>query len=172
VFRNHLARQGEDRIQRDEDGVGMLALHCGEGAVDLADSAGFDRQEFNAQGWSRLLRRLELQDVPSVGRVEQDGDLPGIGSYGLEQLEALADRFLREIGKPGDVAAGVREAGDEAGANRIGDIEQYDRDRGGRLLGRLYRRRSLDDDDFRAEPHQPPALETLSATNQLGFTYA
>jgi hypothetical protein len=61
--------------------------------------------------------------VRGVAGVDQDGNAFGTGDRDLEQLQLLAGDVLVHSGQSGDVAAGVREAGDEPGADRIvGDV--------------------------------------------------
>jgi hypothetical protein len=102
-----------------------------------------------AQGLGRSLRDPR---VAGVTRVDQGGDPLGVGNRGLEQLQPLP-RYLRsdEKGQAGEIAAWVRETGDQPGS-----AKGYpdDRERRGRLFGRINHRRPRGDEDLRAEPRQ------------------
>jgi hypothetical protein len=95
-----------------------------------------------------------LEEVPCVTGVDQDGNAFGSRNCGLEQLQPLARRVLREISQTGYVATGVRETGDKPSADGICDVHHDDRDRQGRVFRGLYRRRPPGDNDFRAELYQ------------------
>jgi hypothetical protein len=88
-----------------------------------------------AQGLGRSLRDPHYVGVAGVTRVDQGGDPLGVGNRGLEQLQPLP-RYLRpdEKGQAGEIAAWVRETGDQPGS-----AKGYpdDRERRGRLFGRI-----------------------------------
>ena len=59
----------------------------------------------------------------------------------LEHLDPLAAQRCLDVGEPGDVAARPRDAGGKASADRIGHVDEHDRDRGGFALQRRASRR-------------------------------
>ena len=76
------------------------------------------------------------------------------GTRDLDQLQPLPRRVLLHTGQPGDIAARMREARGQTGADRIVGESHHDRDRRRRLLGCERRRQRPNDDDFRTKPHQ------------------
>ena len=69
------------------------------------------------------LSRMAMRSAPEVAA--------------LEQLQPLRHCLLREVSHAGDVAARMREAGDEPAADRIGDVHHDDRDCRSRLSGSM-----------------------------------
>src|SRR5713101_5939239 len=65
----------------------------------------------------------------------KDGDPTDLRNGLLEQFQTLADELRVEIGRPRDIAARPRKAGDEPVRNRIGSRSEDNRDSPGRLLG-------------------------------------
>ena len=75
---------------------------------------------------------LEVQRVRRIGRVPQEGDTRDRRHHLAQHLEPFGAALGAEDGIPGDVAAGVRQARDEAGAERIADADHHDRRARGR----------------------------------------
>src|SRR5262245_3106972 len=102
------------------------------------------RQHFYSQhlGCGSHFPRLDY--LYRAGRIPEHGDVGDLGNHFPEQLQAFPFHFHRDRGQPGDVAAGPRQARDEACGNRIADSHHdegdcpgciLDRDRGGRAGG-------------------------------------
>ena len=83
-------------------------------------------------GLSGAYDRGELALISLAGQHGHEGEP---GKHLLEQLEALAVKFLREIRDPGDVTARTREALDEAQRLGIGSGCHDDGDCGRRVHG-------------------------------------
>jgi hypothetical protein len=84
----------------------------------------------------------------------QDGDATHARHDLLEQRHDLADRLGRDVGGPGDVAAGASQARDQAGLDREVPVEHDDRNRSRRLHRRADRPVGAGDDDVHARAHQ------------------
>ena len=72
----------------------------------------------------------------------------------LEQFKPFAGQRKFELGKPGDVTAGTRDAPDEAGPDRVDGLGHHDRHGAGRLLQGARRRPDAGDDHVRPERDQ------------------
>jgi hypothetical protein len=71
-----------------------------------------------------------------------------------EEFQALRAQFDRQIGDPGNVAAGPGEALDQAQPHRIFDPGEDNRNLGGRLLRRFGRLCGRDKEEVYAVAHQ------------------
>jgi hypothetical protein len=71
------------------------------------------------------------------GWIPQDNDAGKLRHRLLEQLQSLGAELRQHDRESRDVAARLREIGDEAGSDRIGDDGHHDRDRGRRARGGL-----------------------------------
>jgi hypothetical protein len=72
-----------------------------------------------------------------VSRCRGVGDESGTGEWRrdlLEQRQPFADDPRFVVQHAGEIAAGPRQAADIASADRIGDVDEHDRDRPGRPL--------------------------------------
>jgi hypothetical protein len=72
----------------------------------------------------------------------------------LKHLQQLPGHRILGHGEAGDIAAGARQAGDEAGADRIGNLRENDRDAAGLQQQRLQRQRGDDKNHIRIETHK------------------
>ena len=103
-------------------------------------------------GLSGAYDRGELALISLVGQHGHEGEP---GKHLLEQLEALAVKFLREIRDPGDVTARTREALDEAQRLGIGSGCHDDGDCGRRVHGGADCDRAAGYDNGRVELSPP-----------------
>src|SRR5262245_13581630 len=76
------------------------------------------------------------------------------GTTSRKELEALAGKIGGQNRQAGDVAAGSRKAGDEAGADGISHHRGHDRNDRRSLLGRDDRRGCIGDNDIDLEPDE------------------
>ena len=87
---------------------------------------------------SRARRVVEIDDARHA---------PHFGRQRLEQLEPLRRQLAARAREPGDVAAGPRQARDQAASDRVGHRRRHDRDRRrrSRLRGKRRRRAARQD---------------------------
>ena len=72
----------------------------------------------------------------------------------FEQLQPLCSKSELRVGKSGGVAAGPRQARNQAAADRVDDIREHDRHAAGRFLQRAHRRVTQGHDGVRCERDQ------------------
>ena len=77
--------------------------------------------QFDRQRWRRSLEVLDRLCVPRCMRIPQDCHPSDSGNSFPEQLQPLGAEFGKHRRESGDVAARVREAGDQAGSDWITD---------------------------------------------------
>ena len=92
--------------------------------------------------------------APGNGRVAKDCYACHARRDFLEQLQPFSTDAVFELDKSGRVAARARQAGDEAGADRIGNKHEYDRHRAGCLQQRCHAGSASCQYDIRSERDQ------------------
>jgi hypothetical protein len=96
----------------------------------------------------------ELGDRGRQGGIPKDRRPRHVWRDLLEQLHQLPARAVFGQHKTGGVAAGARQAVDEAGTDRIDDIHEHDRHAAGRLLQLGQGRGAIDQDHVRRKRDQ------------------
>src|SRR5262245_34594561 len=138
---------------------------CFDGTLDLGRTTNRGSGELHGERWRGCFDRLPV--LAGMGVRIEDGCSACKSRYQLlEQLQPLATHRGLEIGEPGYVAAGMREACSEACANWVSDLQEHDRNAAGFLPQRRCRRRALAHDDVR---HQPAQLFGMGA-HPVGIT--
>jgi hypothetical protein len=104
--------------------------------IDVLGTAHVVGFESDPQWLGRLTHRIEVDAAARVRRVPEHAD-PSDCRIGLDQkLDHLRVRFRGDFqGKPGEVTAGMGQAGDEARPDGIDDRECDDRDLRGCAFG-------------------------------------
>jgi hypothetical protein len=144
----------EQRVARDHDRIGALALHHHERCFDLFRAARLDREELDADAARRVTEVLQHRRLGRAARIGQERDARDLGQARPQQFERLGAHVEVAVGQTGQVAARVRQARDETAAHRIAGGRKDDRDRRGRALRRADGRRRARDDDVDLEPDQ------------------
>jgi hypothetical protein len=111
----------EQRIRQDEERVRPLSGDCPEGGVEIVGAAGLQDTKLHPQrpGGARRLSHHEW--VARVAQILEDGDPGDPGHEFLEQLQLSSSNLGGDGRQPGDIATGLREAGDVPTRNRIGN---------------------------------------------------
>jgi hypothetical protein len=94
-----------------------------------------------------LLRKVKGVSV----RIQQIRSARDARNDVLEDLDPLAGQRRLEVGEARDVAARMRQAGNETAADRLGNGYEHDRDRAGLALERDDDRRGMPDNDARLQ---------------------
>ena len=149
-----LAVEQRQRIRDQEQRIGTVLSHGGEGGLEVVGLADAKRLHRDVKPLRGLLHVPVAQRHPPVVRVPEHRDPRRLRHRFGEELEALRTELHGLIGDAGHVAAGPREARDQADAFGVTDEGQHDRDRRGRVLGRRGRRASHGDDDVHLELDQ------------------
>jgi hypothetical protein len=95
------------------------------------------QHKFNAEGGGRGLRRTQIELI--VGgrlRIDHERSAREVWRELLQHSEPLAGDAGLEKQKARDIAAGPRQTGDEARADRVGHACEHDRDHAGLSLQR------------------------------------
>jgi len=131
---------------------------CQEGALDILGTSHFDGLEVQTQRTGRPLHLFEVEDGARGVRIPEQRQPGEPGHDFTEQLQQLGTEARVHGGHAGDISAGVREARNQPGADRIGAVRHHDRD-GLRVLGdrrdRTVRGRH---DHAHLEAHQFPGV--------------
>ena len=115
--------------------------------LDLGAAAGVQRNRFQPErGRQNFNGAPDIGKAPELG-VDQRGDALDMGSDLQKRLDPLAAHLRLERAEAGDIAAGLRQALHEAGADRIRHHEEHDRDRLRELLSGRKPQRAVGDDD-------------------------
>src|SRR5215510_5822345 len=109
--------------------------HVQEGPVELGGMSRLHDLKLHPQRPRRDSRGLDSVVLGTVVCLHEKGDSTHIRNGLLEQLQPLADEFLRDNGEARDIAARPPKAGDESARNRITDRSEDDGKGRGRLLG-------------------------------------
>src|SRR5262245_9832758 len=100
-----------------------------------------------------VLDRLYRGRVRGGCGIPENADPRRLRDSFLQYLQLFGSKICEEHRQPGDVAAGARQARHVPDAHEVGMGREHDRNRLGRLPGRLYlgRRRREDDIDIHAD---------------------
>jgi hypothetical protein len=113
---------------------------------------------FDLQVDAEIARRsLGLQHILSrgrTGRAHQNRDSGELGKQLFHHLQSLRNDIAADAGRSSDSAAGLGEACDEPGRDRIQRSDENDRDLACSVPGRENGRRSRGDDDVYSAPYQ------------------
>ena len=104
---------------------------CVPGGVDLAFGAGLQDTEPQPLGARRFLHVSDKALGSRIVRVHEQGDYPGLGDQLGEQFEPLGRQLGCHGAEAREVAARLRETGNEAERDRVADAGEDDRDRQG-----------------------------------------
>src|SRR5262245_7807248 len=125
-----------------------------DGLLDLLGDANVDWAYVYPDRWRGGLNDGELADPGRQIGIAKHRRPRHIGRDLLEQLQPFRAQLVFELHEAGCVAAGPRQAVDEATTDRVGDIHEHDR-HGGRRLHQLRQARSAGgEDDVRRERDQ------------------
>jgi hypothetical protein len=117
----------QERIARDEEGVGPLACKSREGRIDLADGADIEELDFHPE---RARNRLHVSHRGRrngrIGRIDEHGHTRHSGHQLTQELQPLRHQLSRENIGTCRVAARPIEAVDEAELDRIGSDAEDD----------------------------------------------
>src|SRR6516164_7927013 len=116
----------------DETAV-WLPRECRDAAIDFGIGAHVDRDELHTRRDRRPLDRRELANTAGHSWIANDRHACDARRYVLEQLKPFRAQGELECGKSSDVAAGLRQTRDEATADGIAHVYEYNRD-GARCL--------------------------------------
>src|SRR5215831_3654518 len=130
----------EEWLGGDEERAGTQFDQGGESGVDLAFGAGSQDMELQPLRAHRFLHVSNELLSSRIHRIHQQGNHPGLGNQLGEQLEAFGRQVAGENTEAGEVATRSRQTSDEAGADRVADAGENDRDCRGRVLRRECRR--------------------------------
>ena len=106
------------------------------------------RNDLDAEAPGGAFDILFNRGIGGIAGIHQHCDARELRHHGLQEFEVLRAEVDRDGRKPGGVASGPRQAGDQAAADRIDCRRNDDRDGLARPLGRLHRSRSVGNDDF------------------------
>ena len=146
----------EDDVLDHRERVDVLLRHRGEGAVQVCGAPHIEPQQRHVQRLGRDFHGLEGLSHSGVVRIREDRHPAQARDRILEQLEP----FRRELGNEervaGDVAAGAREARDDARSNGVADVghDHRNRIRRGCLLRGEGARCRVRHDDIHLEPDE------------------
>ena len=144
--------------RRDDQAAVRSAREGRDAALDLGGIVEPDRIHLHPEGWGDGLDGAELSRSAGVGWISQNSRSRHAWGDLLEQLQPFRADVELEIGEPGSVAVRSRHAADKAAANRVGDLNEHDRYRTGRLLQRPYLSTARGQDDIRRERDQFPCI--------------
>ena len=97
------------------------ARKCRDAALDLVGVARIDRRELDPYEGATACMRPN-RPIRRACRVAKDAPACTPGAISLSSSSHFAADAVFEMAKASDIAAGPRQAGDEAGADRIGDM--------------------------------------------------
>ena len=124
------------RARRHDQAAIRGAREGRDGALDLGRVAHVDRAHLHPERRRHGLDDGELADPGGYGGIPKDRRARHARRDLLEQLQPFPAQAVFELHEAGGVAARPRQALDEAGADRIGDIREHDRHGAGRLQQR------------------------------------
>src|SRR5262249_39458881 len=100
-----------------------------ESRFDLAGSTCLHNDEVCAEGMCRILYSRSFScGLGDVRWVDEDRDRSGGRHHAVHHFEAFFEQLGIQISNAGDVAAGMRQAPDEANSHWIGTDTKNDRD--------------------------------------------
>src|SRR5215475_13509957 len=111
---------------RDQPAI-RSACKIGHGALDVFAILPTERAHLHLKQPRSGLDRTELADTRSRRGFSNDSDTRHIRRNLLEQFEPFRANFVVENSEPGYVTARLRQTGNKAGTDRIGNLRKYDR---------------------------------------------
>jgi hypothetical protein len=118
-----LAKKGEARCDHD-DGFSPVSRRRRERCLDVLELAYFDRLQPNPEARSGHLRVLEVR-IGVIG-IPHHRDSREARHHFAQEFEPLAGQLGKKKSEPGQVAARMREAGYDPGADRIQAHDSHD----------------------------------------------
>ena len=137
-----------------------------DGSLDLAGIADVDRAQFHPERRRRRLDRGELAGSGGYAGIPKDRRSRHARRDLLDKFQPFSAGAVFEQRKPGGIAARLRQAFDNAGADRIGNLHENDRHGAGRLLQRHDGRRAIGQDDVGCEARAVPPRACECARNR------
>jgi len=122
-----------DRIGGHVKSIGA-ALECVEGGGNLLGSLECESDRFETGRARHFLDRLHLQQRAGTAGVGHYRQAAQARDKLAQQFESFGGQIHALDRQPGDVAAGPRQARNNAGADLIGRQREHDGDRRGSLL--------------------------------------
>src|SRR5262245_51171794 len=138
----------------NDDGVGPVFLHRGEGGLELLTAFDPDSVDRRSGGFAAQLDLFEERFGEGIGRIGQSGHSPRGWQQVADQLHAFASRFGGDASQPSDISARPRKARDQPQTDGVSGLGHHDRDFPRRLLCRHSGGREPSDDDIDLETNQ------------------
>src|SRR5688572_9761997 len=143
------ALQPEHRMRMDEECLQPCGTRCCEGGAYLIRSPSDEELDLQTQACG-----FTLDGAVFLGDEGGDSTEPGQGV--LEQLKSLPRQLAGQVAEAGHVSARPGQARDQAPLFRVGDPDEHDGHRRGRLLEGLRELVGADHDDVDTLPDQVP----------------
>jgi len=135
---------GPGDVGSNEERVGSLAHHSGEGRIDLATGAGVD--DLNLQSETECSFGYLSQrglGIRRIGRIDQHGNSNRFGHQVVQEPQPLGHKFSEENIDAGHIASRPSKAGEQPQPDGVFADEEDNRGRRGRSFGR--KRSSVDE---------------------------
>jgi hypothetical protein len=128
-----------ERIFNRDQGTCVLLRRSPERAIEIGGRSDLQRLNFDPQGPARAHRLLEDKRGIGIGRVPEDRHAGNSREKLCEQFQPFSAQVRCHEARPGDIAAGPRQAGNEPASDRIAGCCHNDGDRRGSAFGGKWR---------------------------------
>jgi hypothetical protein len=124
---DQIAVNQRQRARRRDETAVWGARECRDGTLDLRRVAHVDRDDLHPERRRHGLDNCELTNPGGDGGIPKDRYTRHVWRGLLEQFKPFPGQIVFEEDETGDIAARARQAINEAGSDRVGDIHEHNR---------------------------------------------